>query len=109
MADADDLPEADFFDEESCRFFLREVGLKVVPNYPFSYGMEEVYSLIVEEYGFNAVPDVTSVLQELLEEDDVATGIGDEGDIWRSWRYNWRHRNVGLSILFVPTQLTHTG
>ena len=89
-----DLNDKDCFDEESCRFFLREVGARVVPNYPFSYGMEEVHSLIIEQYGYEGIPDVTSVLQELLEEDDAATGIGDDGDIWRSWRHNWRHRNV---------------
>jgi hypothetical protein len=85
------------FDEESCRYFLREVGARVVPNYPFSFGMEEVYSLIIESYGYEGVPDVTSVLEELLEDDDTATGVGDDGDIWRSWRHYWRHRNVRSS------------
>lgn len=89
-----ELNDKDCFDEESCRYFLREIGARVVPNYPFSYGMEEVHSLIIEQYGYEGIPDVTSVLQELLEEDDTATGIGDDGDIWRSWRHNWRHRNV---------------
>lgn len=82
------------FDEESCRFFLREVGARVVPYYPFSFGMEEVYSLILEKYGYSGLPDATSVLQELLEDDDSANGFGDDGDIWRSWRHSWRHRNV---------------
>ena len=88
--------DAECFDEESARYFLREVGARVVPNYPFSYGMEEVNSLIVEEYGYDYVPDVWSVLQELLEEDDTASGLGDDGDVWRPWRYPWRHRNVSL-------------
>ena len=82
------------FDEESCRYFLREVGSKVVPFYPFTFGMEEVYSLIVEEYGLAGIPDATSVLQDLLENERTAGGLGDDGDIWRSWRHSWRHRNV---------------
>ena len=82
------------FDEEQCRFFLREVGERVVPVYPFSFGMEEVYSLILERYGYAGLSDATSVLQDLLEGDSTAGGFGDDGDVWRSWRHSWRHRNV---------------
>lgn len=82
------------FDEESCRFFLRELGQKVVQFYPFSVGIEEVYAHIVDEYGTSGAPDALSVLQELLEDDTTAAGAGDDGDIWRSWRHCWRHRNV---------------
>ncbi len=87
------------FDEESCRYFLRQVGGRVVPSYPFDYGMEEVYSLILESFGYDGIADAISLLQDLLEDDDVATGIGDDGDIWRSWRYHWRRRNVGDPFL----------
>lgn len=88
------------FDEDSARFFLREVGRRVVPCYPFALGMEEVYCLILENFGFDGIPDITSVLQELLEEDGSSDGAGDDGDIWRSWRYSWKHRNVSpASIL----------
>ena len=92
MSAAPQLPQT--FDEESCRYFLREVGERVVPAYPFDYGMEEVHSLILEKYGYEGIADATSVLQDLLEDDDVAAGIGDDGDIWRSWRHHWRRRNV---------------
>ncbi|OAP62813.1 hypothetical protein AYL99_02040 [Fonsecaea erecta] len=102
------------FDEEECRFFLREVGERVVPVYPFSFGMEEVYSLIIERYGYAGLPDVTSVLQDLLEDERTASGLGDDGDVWRSWRHSWRHRNddalnpfipkVGSFVLQQPTQ-----
>ena len=82
------------FDEESCRFFLREVGERLVPFYPFSVGIEEVYSLLLERYGRPQIADSLSVLHELLEDEGNATGAGDDGDIWRSWRHSWRHRNV---------------
>lgn len=82
------------FDEESCRYFLHQIGSRTVPNYPFSFGMEEVYSLILDRYEFGGISDVTSLLQELLEDDRNATGLGDDSDVWRSWRHGWRHRNV---------------
>lgn len=85
------------FDEESCRFFLRELGQRTVQFYPFSVGMEEVYVHIVDEYEFAGAADALSVLHELLEDDCTSAGIGDDGDIWRSWRHAWRHRNVRRS------------
>ncbi|KAI1620057.1 hypothetical protein EDD37DRAFT_183788 [Exophiala viscosa] len=90
------------FDEDTCRYFLREVGTRVVPFYPFSFGMEEVYSLILERYGYDGIPDATSVLQDLLESEGEAGGFGDDGDIWRSWRHNWRHRNDDSLNPFIP-------
>lgn len=95
---SDSYSDLGCFDEEQCRFFLREVGIRVVPTYPFSFGMEEVYSMILEHYGHTGVPDVTSVLQELLESDSIAAGFGDDGDVWRSWRHSWRHRNVSPPV-----------
>ena len=89
------------FDEESCRFFLRELGQRLVQFYPFSVGMEEVLTQIVNRYGFHGAPDAMSVLQELLEDDSTAAGVGDDGDIWRSWRHNWRHRNVRSAYLLT--------
>ncbi|RMZ90592.1 hypothetical protein DV736_g2186, partial [Chaetothyriales sp. CBS 134916] len=90
------------FDEESCRYFLREVGERVVPAYPFGYGMEEVYSLILEKYGYAGIRDALSLLQELLEDDDVAAGVGDDGDIWRSWRHQWARRNRDPLNPYIP-------
>ena len=82
------------FDEETCRFLLRELGESIVPYYPFFYGIEQVYKCLLARYGENHVADAMSVLHELLEDDFVGIGFGDEGDPWRSWRYDWRHRNV---------------
>ncbi|KIW33457.1 uncharacterized protein PV07_00308 [Cladophialophora immunda] len=114
LNNANRIEDLGCFDEEECRFFLREVGERVVPVYPFSFGMEEVYSLILERYGYAGLPDVTSVLQDLLEDERTAAGLGDDGDVWRSWRHSWRHRNddalnpfipkVGSFVLQQPTQ-----
>lgn len=97
------------FDEESCRFFLRELGQKVVQFYPFSVGMDEVFSQIVDRYGYEGAADAISVLQELLEDESTAAGAGDDGDIWRSWRHSWRHRNVGFELSIWPVSLTVLG
>lgn len=82
------------FDEETCRYFLRTVGAEIVPCYPFSFGMEEVYTRILETYGTRRACDVISVLEELLEDETSAGGQGDDGDVFRSWRHGWRYRNV---------------
>lgn len=91
------------FDEEACRFFLGEVGRLVVPRLPFSFGMEEVYTRILDTYGRKAACDAISVLEELLEDETSAGGHGDDGDVFRPWRHGWRHRNVSL----VPPCSTH--
>jgi hypothetical protein len=70
--------------------------------------MEEVYSLILERYGYAGLPDATSVLQDLLESDGTAGGLGDDGDVWRSWRHSWRHRNVSGPHASDPLVLTRT-
>lgn len=82
------------FDEESCRSFLHQVGEDVVPFFPFSFGIEKVYALLFDRYGKPQIADAVSVLHELLEDENNANGVGDDGDIWRSWRHHWRHRDV---------------
>lgn len=98
----DIVSSADVFDEESCRFFLRECGEQIVPFYPFEAGIDEVYNLLLEQYTVEEMSDVLSVLHELLEDDDNASGLGDDGDIWRSWRHAWRRRNVRNCLPLNP-------
>jgi hypothetical protein len=93
------VPRVGIFDEESCRYFLRDIGEQIVPFYPFNVGIDEVYNQLLERYGENWVADALSVLQELMEAEDNANGLGDDGDIWRSWRHSWRHRNVCVTLL----------
>jgi hypothetical protein len=94
------IPQVGIFDEECCRYFLREIGEQIVPFYPFTFGIDEVYTQLLQRYGEDWVADALSVLQDLLEAEDNANGLGDDGDIWRSWRHSWRHRNV-CDALFV--------
>jgi len=100
------FPQADTFDEETCRYFLREIGEQIVPFYPFSFGIDEVYTLLLERYGENWVADALSVLHELMEAADNASGLGDDGDIWRSWRHSWRHRNVCVNTFATLQSMT---
>jgi hypothetical protein len=97
------LPEEeDIFDEEQCRFFLREVGCRVAAVYPFRFGIEEAYGIILDKYKRTEVSDVMSVLEDLLENDATSSGLGDDGDIWRSWRFDWKHRIVSHTPSQVP-------
>ncbi|KIW21547.1 hypothetical protein PV08_02127 [Exophiala spinifera] len=90
------------FNEESCRWHIREAGMRVVPRYPFSCGIEEIYCLMLEQCGFPGLPDALSVIEDMLEQDGVADSMGDDGDIFRSWRHNWRHRNADSKDPFIP-------
>jgi hypothetical protein len=78
------------FDEETCRMRLHEIGSEIVPSYPFAYGIQEIYGILLHEYGLSQIADVMSLLHDLLEDESY------EGFIWRSWRHGWRHRNVSL-------------
>ena len=100
------LRRVDAFDEETCRYFLREVGEQTVPFYPFSFGIDEVYTLLLERYGEDWIADALSVLHELMEAKDNASGLGDDGDIWRSWRHSWRNRNVGMNTCAATCCIT---
>ena len=93
------VPGVGAFDEESCRYFLQEIGEQIVPFFPFMFGIGEVHTLLLERYGEDWVADALSVLHELMEAEDNANGLGDDGDIFRSWRHSWRHRNVGFCTL----------
>lgn len=93
------------FDEESCRMHLHELGDEIVPSYPFAYGIQQIYAILLDEYGTSQIADAISVLHELLEDESC------EGNIWRSWRHDWRHRNVSCSSPHSHTAsiLTQTG
>ena len=100
------VPGVGTFDEESCRYFLQEIGEQIVPFFPFVFGISEVYTLLLERYGKYWVADALSVLHELMEAEDNANGLGDDGDIFRSWRHSWRHRNVGFCTLRSGQSIT---
>jgi hypothetical protein len=80
------------FDEETCRLHLHEIGDEIVPRFPFTYGIQEIYGILLSEYGLSQTADAISVLHELLEDESY------EGNIWRSWRHAWRHRNVSAGL-----------
>jgi hypothetical protein len=68
---------------------LQEIGSEIVPRYPFAHGIQKIYEILLDSYGTGQIADTTSLLHELLVDESY------EGDIWRSWRHGWRHRNVG--------------
>lgn len=72
---------------------LDRLGIEHVPRYPFEYGLQQIYAILLGEYGRSQIADVISVLHELLEDESI------EGYIWRSWRHEWRHRNVSIQLM----------
>jgi hypothetical protein len=94
LRDSHRFDERGYFDEEQCRSFVRDLGEQIVGQTEWNEGMQEVYYRLLKEYSFLGISDALSVLQDLLEGDNNASGFGDDSDIWRPWRYNWKHRNV---------------
>jgi hypothetical protein len=88
------------FDEETCRMHLHEIGGDIVPRYPFAFGIQGIYAILLREYGRSQIADAISVLHELLEDESY------EGNIWRSWRHGWRHRNVSTQLMRQSEQPT---
>lgn len=81
------------FDEERCRWFLHQIGDRIVPNNNFEHGIGEIYWELLYEYGRSQIADAISVFHELVEDESY------EGDIWRSWRLGWRQRNVSITLI----------
>ncbi len=72
---------------------LDGLGKEHVPRYPFAFGIQQIYAILLGEYGRSQIADVISVLHELLEDESI------EGYIWRSWRHEWHHRNVSIQLM----------
>lgn len=85
----------DPFDEEECRDFLAyELGQEIPRFYRYRQGIHEVESRLIQRFGDMNYGKAMAVFHRLLESDDCASGLGDEGDLWRSWRHDFKHRGV---------------
>ncbi|KAI9834154.1 MAG: hypothetical protein M1826_005265 [Phylliscum demangeonii] len=77
------------YDEESCRDFLvHELGAEIARFYRYAEGIHEVQKRIILRYGDENCAQAMHIFRELLEADDNASGLGDDGDVWRSWRHD---------------------
>lgn len=82
------------YDDEACRDFLTyELGNEIPTLFRYAEGIHEVQKRLILRYGDENMASAMGVFRELLEDDD-ASGLGDEGDIWRSWRHDHKYRSV---------------
>ena len=89
-------PVRENFSDEACRdFIIYELGLeKCLPQlYRYKEGVEEVRKRLMIRFGDTNLGRSMKIFNSILEDDD-ATGLGDEGDIWRSWRHSFVHCHV---------------
>lgn len=91
------------FDEERCRDFLvHELGIEIARSYRYSEGIHEVRRRVKKRFGDDDYVNVMRLFDELLESDDNAAGLGDDGDLWRSWRHEYKLHKDGLEIPGAP-------
>ncbi|KAI9847642.1 MAG: hypothetical protein M1838_000818 [Thelocarpon superellum] len=94
---------AEEFDEERCRdFFVHELGVEIPRFYRYAEGIHEVRKRILLRYGDMNFGPVMALFRELLEQDDNAAGLGDDGDLWRSWRHDYKNRGEDYSNPGTP-------
>ena len=97
------------FDEERCRDFLvHELGIEIARSYRYSEGIHEVRRRVKKRFGDDDYVNVMRLFDELLESDDNAAGLGDDGDLWRSWRHEYKLHKVWIEAVALgctPTQL----
>jgi hypothetical protein len=89
------VQRAQEFDEEAVRDFLvDELGLEIPRLYRYDQGIHEVYRRLVTRFGDEHFARAMGVFQNLLEGEDNANGLGDDGDLYRSWRHDYKMRKV---------------
>ena len=89
------------YSEESCRdFIIYELGhLYGIPQgFRYAQGIDQVRTRLMLRYGDANLDRAMGIFNEILE-DDSTTGLGDEGDVWRSWRHSYLHCHVIYPLL----------
>ncbi|KZF19393.1 hypothetical protein L228DRAFT_42631 [Xylona heveae TC161] len=91
------------FDEEACRDFLTlELGCEIPRYYRYAEGIHEVQKRLILCYGDNYIAEAMGVFYDLLEGEDNASGLGDDGDFWRTWRHDFKLRREDFSNPGTP-------
>lgn len=85
----------DPFNEQECREYIAyELGDVIPRLYRYAQGIHEVQKRLIIRYGDTNYGKAMDVFRELMENNDCASGLGDAGDAWRSWRFDYKHRGV---------------
>ncbi|KAI9790891.1 MAG: hypothetical protein M1816_004652 [Peltula sp. TS41687] len=91
------------FDEDDCREFLAyELGEEIPRLYRYARGIDEVRKRVILRYGDFNYGRAMGIFIQLLESEDCASGLGDTGDHWRSWRHDYKNRNEDLENPDTP-------
>ncbi|KAH0542001.1 hypothetical protein FGG08_003550 [Glutinoglossum americanum] len=91
------------FDEEAVRDFLvDELGLEIPRLYRYDQGIHEIHRRLITRFGDEHFARAMGVFQSLLEGEDNANGLGDDGDLFRSWRYDYKMRKSWQENLSEP-------
>ncbi len=90
------------FDEEDCRnYLIFDGGAELARIFRYRDAIDELHHRLMCRYGDRNISKAIAVLRSLLEDDD-ACGLGDDGDAFRCWRHEWKHRDVRDQFLARP-------
>jgi hypothetical protein len=93
--DTEDEPFEDEFSVENIRDFIVARLAPYIPReYRYAEGIHEVRAKIFGQYGAKLYSKAMGIFYDLLESDDTASGHGDDGDVWRSWRHDFKNRKA---------------
>ena len=89
------------YDEEAVRDFLTEELGEIPLNYRYAEGIHEVRKRLILRYGDMNFAKAMNTFQGLLESDDIGAGLGDDADLWRSWRHDHKTRRVSVLTCLI--------
>ena len=83
------------FTNEDCKEAIYELGhIDRIPlNFRYKQGIEYIRTRLMHRYGDMNLNKALGVFNDVLE-NGSASGLGDDDDIWRTWRHSYHHQHV---------------
>ncbi|KAI9657808.1 MAG: hypothetical protein M1829_006874 [Trizodia sp. TS-e1964] len=92
----------ELLDESCLDFLVHELGLEIPRTYRYAQGIHEVQKRLILRYGDENIARVMDIFNSLLEDENNAAGLGDDGDVWRSWRHDYKMRGTDFANPGTP-------
>ncbi|KAI9731400.1 MAG: hypothetical protein M1834_005306 [Cirrosporium novae-zelandiae] len=93
--DEDQIALGLFSREECIDFLVYKLGPQAVSEAQvYKGGLEWLFARLWEHYGAMDAIKAVDVFKDLVESEKNSWGLGDDGDIWRNWRHEWKLHNV---------------
>lgn len=73
---------------------MLRLGIEIAREYRYTQGIREVQARVLEAFGEDHYPHAMRLFDDLLQGETNALGLGDEGDLWRSWRHEYQLKKV---------------